>query len=61
MKSLWLLAPLVGLGLSAQPAKKQPPTAPREVLPFIEDHYAKALSEARARRLPLFIEAWAPW
>jgi hypothetical protein len=61
MKSLWLVAPLFGLGLSAQPAKKQPAAAPREVLPFIEDDYAKALSEARARRLPLFIEAWAPW
>jgi hypothetical protein len=30
-------------------------------LPFVEDDYAKALAEARARRLPLFIEAWAPW
>ena len=30
-------------------------------LPFIEDDYARALAEARARRLPLFIEAWAPW
>jgi len=31
------------------------------VLPFIDDDYARALSEARARDLPLFIEAWAPW
>jgi endonuclease YncB( thermonuclease family) len=30
-------------------------------LPFIDDDYAKALAEARARKLPLFIEAWAPW
>jgi hypothetical protein len=30
-------------------------------LPFIEDDYPKALAEARARTLPLFIEAWAPW
>ena len=30
-------------------------------LPFVEDDYARALSEARSRRLPLFIEAWAPW
>jgi hypothetical protein len=42
--------------------------APREaadgldkVLPFVADDYAKALSEARAQKLPLFIEAWAPW
>jgi hypothetical protein len=30
-------------------------------LPFISNDYAKALGEARARSLPLFIEAWAPW
>lgn len=30
-------------------------------LPFIEDDYPKALAEARARNVPLFIEAWAPW
>ncbi len=30
-------------------------------LPFIADDYAKALGDARARALPLFIEAWAPW
>jgi hypothetical protein len=33
----------------------------REVLPFIQDDYAKALAEAKARKLPLFIESWAPW
>jgi hypothetical protein len=32
-----------------------------KALPFIADDYAKALAEARAQRLPLFIEAWAPW
>jgi len=42
--------------LGAAPAKE-----PRKVLPFIEDDYGKALSEARAKELPLFIEAWAPW
>jgi hypothetical protein len=35
--------------------------APRMVLPFIQDDYAKALAQARARKVPLFIEAWAPW
>jgi endonuclease YncB( thermonuclease family) len=30
-------------------------------LPFVEDDYARALAEARSRKLPLFIEAWAPW
>lgn len=32
-----------------------------QVLPFMHDNYAKALGDARARQLPLFIEAWAPW
>jgi hypothetical protein len=31
------------------------------VLPFIADDYARAVAEARARKVPLFIEAWAPW
>jgi hypothetical protein len=32
-----------------------------EALPFIEDDYAKALAQARANKLPLFVDAWAPW
>jgi thioredoxin-like negative regulator of GroEL len=32
-----------------------------EVLPFIADDYGKALAEARARHLPLFIDVWTPW
>ena len=30
-------------------------------LPFIEDDYGRALAEARARDVPIFVEAWAPW
>jgi hypothetical protein len=30
-------------------------------LPFIENDYAKALVQARARHVPIFVEAWAPW
>ncbi len=30
-------------------------------LPFLSDDYGRALADARARALPLFIEAWAPW
>jgi hypothetical protein len=32
-----------------------------KTLPFVADDYATALAEARTQRLPLFIEAWAPW
>jgi len=29
--------------------------------PRVADDYAGALALAKARRLPLFVEAWAPW
>jgi hypothetical protein len=36
-------------------------TARSTRLPFIEDDYARAVAEARSRRVPIFVEAWAPW
>jgi hypothetical protein len=30
-------------------------------LPFIQDDYAKALAEARQKKLAIFVECWAPW
>jgi hypothetical protein len=36
------------------------PAARREVLPWMED-YSKALAQARAKNVPIFVEAWAPW
>jgi hypothetical protein len=36
-------------------------TGDPQALPFIDDDYDRALAEARARDLPLFIETWAPW
>lgn len=30
-------------------------------LPFITDDYARALTEARTRNVPIFVDAWAPW
>ena len=35
--------------------------APSPVLPFIEDDYNRALSEARGKSRLIFVEAWAPW
>jgi endonuclease YncB( thermonuclease family) len=46
----------LAIGLAANPAAEVD-----KALPFIADDYPKALAEARAQRLPLFIEAWAPW
>lgn len=33
----------------------------KEVLPFIENDYATAMARAKTSKLPLFVEAWAPW
>ena len=37
------------------------PAASRSVLPWVEDDYPKALAQARAKKVPIFVEAWAPW
>ena len=46
---------LMGLGAAA------PSKPAHSVLPFIHDDYPKALAEARARKVPIFIETSAPW
>ena len=33
----------------------------KEVLPFIEDDYTRAVARAKAKNVPIFVEAWAPW
>jgi hypothetical protein len=30
-------------------------------LPWVEDDYGKALADAKAHHVPLFVEVWAPW
>jgi hypothetical protein len=45
---------------AVRPAKPMPTARPM-ALPFIHDDYAKAVAEARARKVPLFVESWAPW
>lgn len=53
---VFLLAVAAATAQEAAPAPRSKP-----VLPFLEDDYGKALGLARARNLPLFVEAWAPW
>jgi hypothetical protein len=50
MKRLAILVVLALVTLSA-----------RADLPFIENDYVKALAQAKAKNVPLFVEAWAPW
>ena len=32
-----------------------------EAVPFIEDDFATAVALAKARGVPIFVDAWAPW
>jgi hypothetical protein len=55
------LLPLVLSGAAAVGAAAETARVGKPVLPWIADDYGRALSEARAKRLPIFVEAWAPW
>ena len=37
------------------------PAMAKAPLPFIEDDVSRALNEASLRKLPVFVEVWAPW
>ena len=52
---------IVAAGVSLAPFAAAGAPPPRPVLPFIEDDYTRAMAEAQARKLPLFIDSWAPW
>jgi thioredoxin-like negative regulator of GroEL len=45
----------------ASAVRLPPPLEASTPIHFIEDDYARALSEARARGVPVFIDAWASW
>jgi hypothetical protein len=30
-------------------------------LPFLNDNFPKALAAGKQRKLPIFVEVWAPW
>jgi hypothetical protein len=47
---------LASFAIFAMPALSQ-----TNQLPFVTDNYPKALAEAKQRKLPLFVEVWAPW
>jgi hypothetical protein len=37
------------------------PARAKDALPFIENDYAAAIAQGKARDLPVFVDAWAPW
>jgi hypothetical protein len=49
------------LGVAALALASATPARPAHALPFIEDDYPRALAQARTRKVPIFIEASAPW
>jgi hypothetical protein len=56
------LAGLVSLLAACAPSQDRAPAESASAdLPFLADDYPAALAEARARKLPIFIETWAPW
>jgi hypothetical protein len=57
---------LLALPFSAHAAPAAKPAAAKAAVwkpavPFIEDDFGRALALARERKLPVFIEGWAPW
>ena len=40
---------------------KSATSAWKPAVPFIEDDFGRALALAKERKLPVFIEGWAPW
>ncbi len=46
-------------GATARPAAFA--DVPAGPLPWIADDYTRAVAMARARKVPIFVEAWAPW
>ena len=55
------MTPALGLALAGALAAPAAAADIEKALPFVVDDYGKALAEARSQKLPLFIEAWAPW
>ena len=65
--ALLALVPASGLASTAPAAKAASPAAASEpagrptVFPFIHDDYAKAVATAKANKVPIFVDAGAPW
>lgn len=53
------LLPSASASASSVALAATPPTP--SVLPFIDDDYGKALALAKQKKVPIFVEAWAPW
>jgi thiol:disulfide interchange protein len=69
MRRSWVLASLLPLAALAAchsrgasgPAPDAGTWSESSGITFIEDDYARARSEARAKGVPIFVDTWAPW
>ena len=52
---------LAGLALVALTSAAPHAPGKQAAVPFIHDDYSKALTEGRARKIPIFVDTWAPW
>ncbi len=59
--SLLLALPLLAHAAPANKPKPAKAAAWKPAVPFIEDDFGRALALAKERKLPVFIEGWAPW
>ena len=57
------IATALAADTAARPAAaaKPLPAKPAMVMPWIENDYVRAVAEAKARKVPIFVESWAPW
>ncbi|HKQ62271.1 MAG TPA: thioredoxin family protein [Candidatus Polarisedimenticolaceae bacterium] len=60
MSHRWTAAALLVVCAAAAGVRAEVP-AVREAVPFIEDDYARAVSEARSRGVPVFADVWTVW
>jgi len=37
------------------------PAFAKEVVPFIENDFSKAVAQGKLKKQPIFVDAWAPW
>jgi hypothetical protein len=49
------------LAAAVSAVRADAPVSPKPAVPFIEDDYPRALQQARAKNVPIFVENWAPW
>jgi hypothetical protein len=54
------VADAAGTPAAVRPAAAKRATAAHALLPWVSD-YDRAIADARARKVPIFVEAWAPW